>query len=92
MTGALATWVPSDVLVGALTLLLGAVFKVVIDSRKEARAEMAAIKQALIDMDKRHAALATVEMLGRMGDRFDGRIQSLERDQAVAKYVMDHKP
>lgn len=83
----LSSWVPSEVLVGALTLVLGLLYKLVIDRAKKQDAALEKIQQALIELDKRFLSAASVEQLGRMGDRFDGRITALAQDVAVMKAV-----
>lgn len=96
MDHALATWVPTEVLVGSLTLAVGLLYRLWAKSQKDENASrekmderLKAIEKAIVDLDKRQSAVATVEQLGRMGDRFDGRVTSLAQDVAVMKAVQE---
>lgn len=76
---------PTEFLVATLTIALGALYKLVLDRAKKQEDKLEKIIEALVEQDKRFAATATLEQLGRMGDRFDARITSVERESAITK-------
>lgn len=43
------------------------------------------IKKTLTDMDKKSVMYVTLEQIGRLGDRLDGRITNVNQDIAVLK-------
>ncbi len=129
MDAALATWVPPPVLIGILSMALGALFKVMIDRFKKvedkidkkeasdaAKADKVSaeherrmekfesmvetkfdklsgaldkIEAATNELDKRFGQalvnVATRDMLGSMGDRFDGRLTGAFQEIASNK-------
>ncbi len=86
MTG-MGAWVPPDVLVAVLTLALAALYKLVLDRARKTELKLEEISRLVADLDKRFISSATIEQLGRMGERFDGRITTLAQDIAVMKAV-----
>ncbi len=91
MNGALASWVPPEVLVSVLAIALGLLFKQQKSDAKETKESIKELTKAVVEMDKRFVSSATVEQLGRMGDRLDGRITTLAQDVAVMKAVGERK-
>lgn len=91
MNGALATWVPPEILVGLLAIALGLILKQQKSDAKETKDSIKEMTKAIVELDKRVTASATVEQLGRMGDRFDARVTSLAQDVAVMKAVQGSK-
>lgn len=90
MTG-LSTWVPSDVLVGALTLVVGYLFKRILEDSKETKDALKSVTTELQAIRLQQTGYATKDELGRMGDRFDGRVTNLAQDVAVMKAVQGAK-
>lgn len=91
MNGDLVSWVPPEVLVGALTAALGLLYKVVIDRAKKTELALEKITDAIrVVREEQHemrlamTSFASVEQLGRLGDRLDGRITTAEAKLAVA--------
>lgn len=91
MNGALVSWVPPEVLVATLAGAIGLLYRVVIDRAKKTEATLEKITEAIrVVREEQHemrlamTSFASVEQLGRMGDRLDGRITSAESKIAVA--------
>ncbi len=82
-----ASWVPPDILLGILALALGALYKLVLDRARKTEAKLEELARSIIELDKRFIASATIEQLGRLGDRFDSRITTIAQDVAVMKAV-----
>jgi len=78
MTDAFSQWMPPAVM---MTLLLGAggLLWRIFSARLEK------MEKTLEMIKDRLPGFATVEQLGRMGDRMDGKITSIAQDQAVMK-------
>lgn len=91
MEHSLASWVPVDVLVGALTVVLGYIFKRVTDDNKKQTDAITKLAEEFQAMRLQQTNYATLEQLGRMGDRFDGRVTVLAQDVAVMKAVQERK-
>lgn len=78
---------PIEFLVIALTTVIGLLYKLVLERAKKTEDTLAQLAHAVAELDKKFIGAATIEQLGRMGDRFDGRITSLAQDVAVMKAV-----
>jgi len=78
---------PIEFLALALTTVIGLLYKLVLDRAKKTEETLEQLARAVADLDKKFIGAATVEQLGRMGDRFDGRITMLAQDVAVMKAV-----
>lgn len=101
MNGPLAAWVPPEVLVATLSLALGLLYKLVLDRAKktEAALEKVAASIELVRGEQQAMRIAmtgfsSIEQLGRLGDRLDGRITSAEAKLAVAmdRYERTERP
>lgn len=79
---------PAEFVQGALALVIGLLYKLVLDRAKRGEAKMDALAATVNDIDKRLVTLVTLDQLGRMGDRMDGRITTLAQDVAVMKAVV----
>lgn len=84
MGGAIASWVPSEILVGALTVLLGLVYTHLREQNKERKTKEVELERAIA-----HLAADTQGKFDRMGERFDARQQSLMQDVAVLKAMQE---
>lgn len=85
MNSALVSWgIPPDLLIAALTTVLGYLFKRILSDSKDTKEALATL--ALEQQTTRLAMkdFATLEQLGRWGDRVDGRITNAEAKIAVA--------
>lgn len=98
MNSGLASWVPVDVLVGALTLVLGYIFKrVTDDNRKQTETietlsvKITKLADEMQQLRLQQTSFATVEQLGRFGDRFDNRMTNAMQDIAVLKATQERK-
>ena len=92
MDAALGSWVPPSVVGAILVFLLGFTWKILSSKATDLVNEVKAIRSDLNSIDKKLGTYATTESLGRMGDRFDSRIQAqlervvvLEREIAILK-------
>jgi len=88
MDASLAAWVPSNVLAGVLLIVLVSLFRRHSSDMREIRD---ALKTIVVEQQSVRLTLkdhATVEQLGRMGDRFDGRVTGLAQEVAIIKAVM----
>jgi hypothetical protein len=91
VNGALGTWVPPDVLIGLLCLVIGLLYKLVLDRAKKTENTLDELKRAIVDLDKRFVSAATLQHLGSMGDRLDGRITNVAQEIAVLKAVVGER-
>ena len=87
----IATWVPAEVLVATLSLALGLLYKLVLDRAKKTESALEKLAVAIEAVRGEQQAMrlamtssASVEQLGRLGDRLDSRITSAEAKLAVA--------
>jgi hypothetical protein len=91
MQNGLSSWVPVDVLVAALCVVIGLLYKLVLDRAKKTELAIDAMTKALHELDKRFVSAATLAQLGSMGDRLDGRITNIAQDLAVLKAVQGER-
>lgn len=91
LNGALASWVPSDVLVAVLALAIGALVKQVRDASKKTDEKIEALSATVTSLKEKVGILATVDQLGNMGDRLSARITHVERETAVILDRMERK-
>lgn len=89
MSDSLSAWVPGQVLVGALAMAIGALYKLVLDRAKRTDDKLEKLVGSINALELKFAATASLEQLGRMGDRFDARYTALAQDLAVTKAVSE---
>ncbi len=82
---------PNTLLAGLLYLLVKREVSRLERDKAKADVSLEKISSALIEIDKKFISTASLEQLGRMGDRFDGRVTALAQDVAVMKAVQDRK-
>lgn len=81
----LASWVPAPLLAGLTWLLLR---RIAVDAEKRLSNLEDAVKhvnETMIQVKMQLPLYATLQQLGAMGDRLDGRITNLAQDIAVIK-------
>lgn len=81
-------WLPTPFLALMLYVFIKREIGRLEQDKRETKEELKKIGATLIDMDKRSVSTASVEQLGRMGDRFDGRIVDIATKVAVLESVV----
>lgn len=92
MDHALATWVPTEVLVGALTLALGLLYRLWAKSQKEeneradrSNTRLEAIEKVLIELDKKLGSSVSNDHFQMIREKQGERMGAIERALEVAK-------
>lgn len=88
MTASLASWVPGDILAAILLAAIGYLFKRILDDNSKTSLAISRLAEEIQSLKISMTGFATIEQLGRMGDRFDSRTTELAKETAVIKAVM----